>query len=61
MTTAATPNQALERTAPRVTPAAPPPSPAQPSRRAGLVQVHDDGDVFQSSPEELPAIDIHSL
>jgi hypothetical protein len=25
----------LERTAPRVTPAAPPPSPAQPSRRAG--------------------------
>ena len=29
------PNQALERTAPRVTPAAPPPSPAQPSRRAG--------------------------
>jgi ABC-type sugar transport system ATPase subunit len=30
---AATPNQALERTAPRVTPAAPPPSPAQPSRR----------------------------
>jgi len=35
MTTTATPNQALERTAPRVTPAAPPPSPAQPSRRAG--------------------------
>jgi hypothetical protein len=29
------PNQVLERTAPRVTPAAPPPSPAQPSRRAG--------------------------
>ena len=31
--TTATPNQALERTAPRVTPAAPPPSPAQPSRQ----------------------------
>ena len=26
-----------------------------------LVQVHDDSDVFQSSPDELPAIDIHSL
>ena len=26
-----------------------------------LVQVHDDRDVFQSSPDELPAIDIHSL
>jgi hypothetical protein len=25
------------------------------------VQVHDDRDVFQSSPDELPAIDIHSL
>jgi hypothetical protein len=31
--TPATPNQALQRTAPRVTPAAPPPSPAQPSRQ----------------------------
>ncbi len=25
------------------------------------VQAHDDRDVFQASPEELPAIDIHSL
>jgi len=25
------------------------------------VEVHDDRDVFQSSPDELPAIDIHSL
>jgi putative transposase len=26
-----------------------------------LVQAHDDRDLFQSSPDELPAIDIHSL
>ena len=26
-----------------------------------LVQVHDDRDVFQASPDEPPAIDIHSL
>ena len=26
-----------------------------------LVQLHDDRDVFQSSPDELPTIDIHSL
>jgi len=26
-----------------------------------FVQVHDDRDVFQLSPDELPAIDIHSL
>jgi hypothetical protein len=26
-----------------------------------LVQVHEERDVFQSSPDELPAIDIHSL
>jgi hypothetical protein len=25
------------------------------------VQVHDDRDIFQSSPDELPVIDIHSL
>jgi len=25
------------------------------------VQIHDDRDVFQASPDELPAIDIHSL
>jgi len=23
--------------------------------------VHDDRDIFQASPDELPAIDIHSL
>ena len=26
-----------------------------------LVQVHDDRNVFQESPDELPSIDIHSL
>ena len=26
-----------------------------------LVHVHDDHDIFQASPNELPAIDIHSL
>jgi hypothetical protein len=26
-----------------------------------LVQIHDDRDVFQASPDELPAIDIHRL
>jgi len=25
------------------------------------VQVHDDRDVVQETPDELPAIDIHSL
>jgi hypothetical protein len=25
------------------------------------VQVHDDRDIYQASPNELPAIDIHSL
>jgi len=25
------------------------------------VQVHDDRDIFQASPDELPVIDIHSL
>jgi hypothetical protein len=24
------------------------------------VQVHDERDIFQASPQELPAIDIHS-
>jgi len=43
---------------------APPPiSPARgaPTDWGELVQVHDERDVFQSSPDELPAIDIHSL
>jgi hypothetical protein len=26
-----------------------------------LVQIDDDRDVFQASPDELPVIDIHSL
>ena len=42
---------------------APPVSPARgpPTDWPDLVQVHDDRDVFQASPDELPAIDIHSL
>jgi hypothetical protein len=46
----------------------PPVSPARgpPTDWAELVQVHDDRDIFdrdifQASPNELPAIDIHSL
>jgi hypothetical protein len=41
----------------------PPVSPARgpPTDWGELVQVHDDRDVFQSSPDELPDIDIHSL
>ena len=45
-------------------PLAPPPvSPARgpPTDWGELIQVHDDRDVFQSSSDELPAIDIHSL
>jgi hypothetical protein len=40
-----------------------PVSPAHgpPTNRVVLVQVHDDRDVFQVSPDELPEIDIHSL
>jgi hypothetical protein len=41
----------------------PPVSPARgpPTDWGEVVQVHDDRDVFQASPDELPAIDIHSL
>ena len=41
----------------------PPISPARgpPTDWGELVQVHDDRDIFQASPQELPAIDIHSL
>jgi hypothetical protein len=41
----------------------PPVSPARgpPTDWGELVQVRDDCDVFQSSPDELSAIDIHSL
>jgi len=41
----------------------PPVSPARgpPTEWTELVQGHDDRDVMQSSPDELPVIDIHSL
>jgi len=41
----------------------PPVSPARgpPTDWGELIRVHDDRDVFQASPDELPAIDIHSL
>ena len=41
----------------------PPVSPARgpPTDWGELVQMHDDRNVFQASPDELPAIDIHSL
>ena len=41
----------------------PPVSPARgpPADWGDLVQIHDHRDVFQASPDELPAIDIYSL
>ena len=41
----------------------PPVSPARgpPTDWGELVQIHDDRNVFQASPDELPAIDIHKL
>ncbi len=38
-------------------------SPARvpPKNWGELVQAHEDRDVFQATPEDLPAIDIHSL
>ena len=41
----------------------PPVSPARgpPTNWSELVQVHDHRDAYQASPDELPAIDIHSL
>jgi hypothetical protein len=41
----------------------PPVSPARgpPTDWDKLVQAHDDRDVFQPSPDEMPAIDICSL
>ena len=41
----------------------PPISPARgpPADWGELVQIHDDRAIFQASPDELPAIDIHSL
>jgi len=41
----------------------PPLAPARgpPTDWGELVQVHDDRAIFQASPDELPAIDIHSL
>ena len=41
----------------------PPVSPARgpPAAWGELVQMHDDREAVQVSPDELPAIDIHSL
>jgi hypothetical protein len=41
----------------------PPVSPARgpPTDWGEFVQIHDDRDVFQAAPNELPVIDIHSL
>jgi hypothetical protein len=41
----------------------PPVSPARgpPTDWGELVEIHDDRDIFQTSPHDLPAIDIHSL
>jgi hypothetical protein len=41
----------------------PPLSPARgpPTEWAELVQAHDDRDIFQASPDGLPAIDVSSL
>jgi len=41
----------------------PPVSPARgpPTDWVEIVQVHDDRAFFQASPDDLPAIDIHSL
>jgi hypothetical protein len=41
----------------------PPVSPARgpPTDWGEFMQIHDDRDVFQASPDELPAIDIRSL
>jgi hypothetical protein len=43
--------------------ALPPVSPAHgpPTDWGELLQAHDERDVFQASPDELPVIDIHSL
>ena len=37
------------------------PASGPPTDWGELVQIHDDRAIFQASPEELPAIDIHSL
>jgi len=41
----------------------PPVSPARgpPTDWGELVQIHDDRDIVQAAPQELPSIDIHSL
>ena len=36
------------------------PARGPPTEWGELVQIHDDRDVFQASPDELPAIDIHN-
>ena len=44
-------------------PLEPPLAPAcdPPTDWGELVQTHDDRAIFQASPDELPAIDVHSL
>jgi hypothetical protein len=37
------------------------PARGPPADWSELVQIHDERDVFQASPDELPVIDIHSL
>jgi hypothetical protein len=37
------------------------PTPGPPTDWGELVHIHDDGDLFQASPDDLPVIDIHSL
>jgi hypothetical protein len=46
----------------RATPTPPhPPARGSPIDWGELVQAHDDRDVFQVSPDQLPVIDIHGL
>jgi hypothetical protein len=37
------------------------PARGQPADWGELVQVHEDRDAIQATPDELPAIDIHGL
>jgi hypothetical protein len=51
----------LERRCGRWPPTARSPARGPPTDWGGLVQVHNECDATQTSPDELPAIDIHSL
>jgi len=37
------------------------PARGSPADWAEFVRAHDDRDIFHTSPEDVPAIDIHSL